>query len=120
MFYSNDKEVGMIESAHDGIIWGLAWHPLGHILCSGSNDHASKFWTRNRPGDKMRDRYNLNTIPAGVLIDDSLDIGKSRQFSLLLIINQFNFFAYLYYTISKDSPLRGMSGMERTHIGKKT
>uniref|UniRef100_A0A4W3IN25 WD repeat domain 33 n=1 Tax=Callorhinchus milii TaxID=7868 RepID=A0A4W3IN25_CALMI len=23
----------------------------------------SKFWTRNRPGDKMRDRYNLNLLP---------------------------------------------------------
>ncbi|XP_045606617.1 uncharacterized protein Wdr33 [Procambarus clarkii] len=70
----NDKEVGAIESAHDGIIWDLAWHPLGHILCSGSNDHTSKFWTRNRPGDKMRDKYNLNTLPAGVLADDSMDI----------------------------------------------
>ncbi|KAK8751366.1 hypothetical protein OTU49_014413, partial [Cherax quadricarinatus] len=70
----NDKEIGAIEAAHDGIIWDLAWHPLGHILCSGSNDHTSKFWTRNRPGDKMRDKYNLNTLPAGVLADDSMDI----------------------------------------------
>ena len=34
-----------------------------HILCSGSNDHASTFWTRNRLGDEMRDKYNLNTLP---------------------------------------------------------
>ncbi|EFN82285.1 WD repeat-containing protein 33 [Harpegnathos saltator] len=60
-----DKEVGAIEQAHDSIVWTLAWHPLGHILCSGSNDHTSKFWTRNRPGDLMRDKYNLNTLPAG-------------------------------------------------------
>lgn len=58
-----DKEVGAMEQAHDSIVWSLAWHPLGHILCSGSNDHSSKFWTRNRPGDKMRDKYNLNTVP---------------------------------------------------------
>ncbi|KAF2347382.1 WD40 repeat, partial [Trinorchestia longiramus] len=70
----NDKEVGNIDTAHDGIIWDLAWHPLGHILASGSNDHTTKFWTRNRPGDKMRDRYNLNTLPPGVLADDSMDI----------------------------------------------
>lgn len=70
----NDKEVGNIDAAHDGIIWDLAWHPLGHILASGSNDHSTKFWTRNRPGDKMRDKYNLNTLPAGVLADDSMDI----------------------------------------------
>ncbi|XP_051165665.1 uncharacterized protein LOC127284318 [Leptopilina boulardi] len=66
-----DKEVGAIEQAHDSIVWTLAWHPLGHILCSGSNDHTSKFWTRNRPGDLMRDKYNLNTLPAGAVgIDD--------------------------------------------------
>lgn len=41
----------------------MAWHPIGHILCSGSNDHTVKFWTRNRPGDQMRDKYNLNTLP---------------------------------------------------------
>ncbi|XP_046687865.1 LOW QUALITY PROTEIN: pre-mRNA 3' end processing protein WDR33-like [Homalodisca vitripennis] len=61
-----DKEVGAIEQAHDSIVWTLAWHPLGHILCSGSNDHSSKFWTRNRPGDLMRDKYNLNTLPANM------------------------------------------------------
>ncbi|XP_077361831.1 pre-mRNA 3' end processing protein WDR33 isoform X2 [Festucalex cinctus] len=69
-----EKEVGGMEMAHEGMIWSLAWHPLGHILCSGSNDHSSKFWTRNRPGDKMRDRYNLNLLPGmsedGVEYDD--------------------------------------------------
>ncbi|KAL2097931.1 hypothetical protein ACEWY4_007138 [Coilia grayii] len=69
-----EKEVGGMEMAHEGMIWSLAWHPLGHILCSGSNDHTSKFWTRNRPGDKMRDRYNLNLLPGmsedGVEYDD--------------------------------------------------
>ncbi|KAL1490489.1 hypothetical protein ABEB36_013174 [Hypothenemus hampei] len=70
-----DKEVGAIEQAHDSIVWTLAWHPLGHILCSGSNDHTSKFWTRNRPGDQMRDKYNLNTQPAGIAGFDDVEIG---------------------------------------------
>lgn len=70
-----DKEVGAIEQAHDSIVWTLAWHPLGHILCSGSNDHSSKFWTRNRPGDMMRDKYNLNTLPAGLNGFDDVLIG---------------------------------------------
>ncbi|XP_076472222.1 uncharacterized protein LOC143301721 isoform X2 [Babylonia areolata] len=61
-----DREVGSIEEAHEGMVWGLDWHPLGHILVSGSNDHTTKFWTRNRPGDEMRDRYNLNNLPTGV------------------------------------------------------
>uniref|UniRef100_T1J4C0 Uncharacterized protein n=1 Tax=Strigamia maritima TaxID=126957 RepID=T1J4C0_STRMM len=65
-----DKEVGAMEQAHDSIVWSLAWHPLGHILCSGSNDHSSKFWTRNRPGDKMRDKYNLNILTGGANLDD--------------------------------------------------
>lgn len=66
ILYRTDKEVGNIELAHDSIVWCLDWHPLGHILCSGSNDHTIKFWTRNRPGDQMRDKYNLNTLPASL------------------------------------------------------
>jgi len=60
-----DKEVGVIEAAHESIVWCLAWHPVGHILTTGSNDHTVKFWSRNRPGDSMRDKYNLNTLPPG-------------------------------------------------------
>ncbi len=66
IFSSIDKEIGGIEAAHESIVWTLAWHPIGHILCSGSNDHTVKFWTRNRPGDQMRDKYNLNTLPASL------------------------------------------------------
>jgi len=29
-----------------------------HIFCFSFR----KFWTRNRPGDRMRDRYNLNQL----------------------------------------------------------
>eukprot|EP01090_Pellita_catalonica_P001096 TRINITY_DN10806_c0_g1_i1.p1 TRINITY_DN10806_c0_g1~~TRINITY_DN10806_c0_g1_i1.p1 ORF type:complete len:451 (-),score=44.09 TRINITY_DN10806_c0_g1_i1:1214-2443(-) len=62
---------GTINQAHDSSIWDLAWHPLGHILCSGSNDHTTKFWCRNRPGDLMNDKYNspfitpLPVLPQG-------------------------------------------------------
>ena len=46
MFWNvgEDKESGVIENAHESIVWSLAWHPIGHILCSGSNDHTAKFW----------------------------------------------------------------------------
>ena len=72
MFWSvgSDKETGAIETAHENIVWALAWHPIGHILCSGSNDHTCKYWTRNRPGDTMRDKYNLNTLPFAQEHDD--------------------------------------------------
>lgn len=34
----------------------------------------SKFWTRNRPGDKMRDRYNLNLLPG--MSEDGVEYGE--------------------------------------------
>ncbi|XP_049604268.1 pre-mRNA 3' end processing protein WDR33 isoform X1 [Syngnathus scovelli] len=78
-----EKEVGGMEMAHEGMIWSLAWHPLGHILCSGSNDHTSKFWTRNRPGDKMRDRYNLNLLPG--MSEDGVDYDDMEPNSMAAI-----------------------------------
>ncbi len=38
--------------AHDFAIWSLDWHPLGHILASGSNDRITRFWARSRPGEE--------------------------------------------------------------------
>ncbi|CAL9165623.1 unnamed protein product [Musa hybrid cultivar] len=52
-----------IPSAHDNSVWDLAWHPIGYLLCSGSNDHTTKFWCRNRPGDLSRDKYSLGQTP---------------------------------------------------------
>lgn len=40
-----------ISVAHDSSIWSLDWHPMGHILASGSNDHYTRFWSRSLPGD---------------------------------------------------------------------
>jgi polyadenylation factor subunit 2 len=42
-------------------VWSLSWHPLGHIMASGSNDKTTKFWTRPRPGDTsyLNDRFHL-------------------------------------------------------------
>ena len=47
--------------AHEFTIWSLDWHPLGHILASGSNDRLTRFWTRARPGDSIfyHDRYHI-------------------------------------------------------------
>lgn len=45
----NDKEIGTIENAHDGVIWEMVWHPEGHLLASVSNDHSCKLWGRNDP-----------------------------------------------------------------------
>ncbi|KAK8631235.1 hypothetical protein V6N13_079992 [Hibiscus sabdariffa] len=48
-----------IPNAHDNSVWDIAWHPIGYLLCSGSNDHMTKFWCRNRPGDTARDKFNM-------------------------------------------------------------
>lgn len=52
--------------AHDYAIWSLDWHPLGHILASGSNDRITRFWTRARPGDNdvFQDRYHIGEAAA--------------------------------------------------------
>ncbi|KAF9228810.1 WD40 repeat-like protein [Gyrodon lividus] len=40
-----------LSQAHDSNVWSLAFHPLGHILVTASNDHTTRFWSRERPGD---------------------------------------------------------------------
>ncbi|KAJ9608307.1 pre-mRNA cleavage and polyadenylation factor (CPF) complex subunit [Cladophialophora chaetospira] len=50
-----------IPYAHESSIWSLDWHPLGHILASGSNDHYTRFWSRAQPGQTtcFKDQYHL-------------------------------------------------------------
>lgn len=67
-----EREIASMDNAHEGMVWSLAWHPLGHILCSGSNDHTSKFWTRNRPGDRLKDRYNTGYEDGDIDVAPSL------------------------------------------------
>ncbi|KAL1929916.1 hypothetical protein VTP01DRAFT_1070 [Rhizomucor pusillus] len=55
-----DKHVGEIESAHESWIWSLDWHPVGHILVSGSNDHTTRFWTRPRPGETSVEKFDAS------------------------------------------------------------
>ena len=55
-----------LQYAHDFSVWSLDWHPLGHILASGSNDRVTRFWTRARPGetDCFNDRFHLGEAAA--------------------------------------------------------
>ncbi|KAF2086418.1 WD40 repeat-like protein [Saccharata proteae CBS 121410] len=55
-----------VPHAHDFAIWTLDWHPLGHILASGSNDRITRFWTRPRPGETFpfNDRYHIGQAQA--------------------------------------------------------
>lgn len=73
-----------LEFAHDSNVWSLAFHPLGHLLCSASNDHTTRFWSRARPGQKvLGDRFHLGR-------DKARELGEKDdyegEFSSLLIV----------------------------------
>ena len=38
---SEARELGSVPAAHENAVWQLDWHPLGHMICSGSNDHTA-------------------------------------------------------------------------------
>ncbi|EKM56064.1 uncharacterized protein PHACADRAFT_122215 [Phanerochaete carnosa HHB-10118-sp] len=40
-----------LSQAHDSNVWSMMYHPMGHILVTASNDHTTRFWCRERPGD---------------------------------------------------------------------
>lgn len=52
--------------AHEYAIWSMDWHPLGHILASGSNDKVTRFWTRPRPGEDsyLNDKWHIGQTAA--------------------------------------------------------
>lgn len=68
-----------VQYAHDFTVWTLDWHPLGHILASGSNDRVTRFWARPRPGDSTwtSDRYHIGTAAAEA--QGTYDRGQGRR-----------------------------------------
>ncbi|KAF2638490.1 WD40 repeat-like protein [Massarina eburnea CBS 473.64] len=68
-----------IQYAHDFTVWTLDWHPLGHILASGSNDRVTRFWTRPRPGDTtyLNDRHHIGQAAAEA--QGTYDRGQNRR-----------------------------------------
>ncbi len=40
-YFRTEKEIAGMDDAHEGMIWDMSWHPLGHMLVSGSNDHTT-------------------------------------------------------------------------------
>ncbi|UYI28334.1 putative pre-mRNA 3' end processing protein [Encephalitozoon cuniculi] len=56
----------VIEGGHEGTVWSLDYHPVGHILASGSVDQSVRFWVRPRPDE--------NNEPAvGGFVDEEND-----------------------------------------------
>eukprot|EP00445_Apocalathium_hangoei_P009168 CAMPEP_0203883038 /NCGR_PEP_ID=MMETSP0359-20131031/27167_1 /ASSEMBLY_ACC=CAM_ASM_000338 /TAXON_ID=268821 /ORGANISM="Scrippsiella Hangoei, Strain SHTV-5" /LENGTH=482 /DNA_ID=CAMNT_0050803161 /DNA_START=61 /DNA_END=1505 /DNA_ORIENTATION=+ len=73
-----------VPGAHEGPIWSLSWHPLGHLLVSGSNDYSVRFWSRARPGDTnfgdlLPRKVALGANEAPITIPDDLHVGTIFQ-----------------------------------------
>ncbi|BGO97470.1 Polyadenylation factor subunit 2 [Rhodotorula toruloides] len=63
-----------LEFAHDSNVWSLAYHPLGHLLVSASNDHTTRFWSRSRPGMRNKgDRFHVGKERAEMGDEDEDD-----------------------------------------------
>jgi polyadenylation factor subunit 2 len=46
----NEHPMETVPNAHTKTIWSMDYHPVGHLLCTGSVDSSVKFWARKRPG----------------------------------------------------------------------
>ncbi|WVF67137.1 hypothetical protein IAT40_001882 [Kwoniella sp. CBS 6097] len=54
------EPITSLASAHEDAVFSLSFHPLGHVLCSGSKDFTARFWQRARPaGGHENDRWHL-------------------------------------------------------------
>jgi polyadenylation factor subunit 2 len=62
-----------LSQAHDSNLWALTFHPLGHLLVSASNDHTTRFWARERPGDAASVFAPGGAKPAAAGPDDDAD-----------------------------------------------
>lgn len=71
MFWFVDQEEPAHETkdAHSGMVSGVRWHPLGHLLCSIGSDAALKLWTRERPGDMLLGSLATGTIGQNQEVD---------------------------------------------------
>ncbi len=88
-----ETPVGGMEEAHESAVWSLDWHPLGHILVSGSNDYTTRFWTRNRPADAVKDvteAVKLGGIDSNgvVMMDGTVYYPNNAQFLTLQTTRQ--------------------------------
>lgn len=73
-FWVVDQSDSIVEisAAHGSTVHDVDWHPVGHILVSSSHDHATKFWTRNRPGEQVVEMDEAEPIRRGVGLADRM------------------------------------------------
>lgn len=99
---SCDRALGSLHGAHEGIIWSLDWHPVGHVLATGSADCSVRFWIRQRPGDNGLDYYQLGkqaaeamgirpAEPVAASFDDDDESVRDEEFSAIPGVNSRSF-----------------------------
>ena len=56
-----------VSGAHEGGVSTMAWHPLGHMLATGSNDLTIRFWTSSKASSgRQRQQTRSNAaVPEG-------------------------------------------------------
>ncbi|KAH9057690.1 WD40-repeat-containing domain protein [Lactarius vividus] len=74
-----------LSQAHDSNVWALTFHPLGHLLVSASNDHTTRFWARERPGDAASSFAPGGAKPAAAHPDDDADDGQDDDDDALAV-----------------------------------
>ncbi|KAJ2855345.1 WD repeat-containing protein 33 [Coemansia erecta] len=86
-FWTTDepKERACVPNAHASFIWSLAWHPMGHILTSGSNDHSTRFWARPRPGEYLPTELgHIDDVDARIF-GDTINLEAAEQLACSVI-----------------------------------
>lgn len=51
----DDAPLEIIENGHENTVWCLDFHPVAHVLASGSVDNSVRFWMRGRPEDEKKE-----------------------------------------------------------------
>jgi WD40 repeat protein len=77
-----------VVGAHEGSINAMAWHPLGHVLATGSNDLMTRFWSRaqaeegREPGAGRQER---EAVPEGEGILAAIPRAAAHLRAILLV-----------------------------------
>ena len=74
-----ETEVCDIQQAHDKEVNDLTFPPLGHLLVTVSTDQYTKWWSRNKPGDEMSDKYNVRALGGGRRVEAMMELQEAQR-----------------------------------------
>ena len=74
-----EAEACDIQQAHDKEVNDLTFHPLGHLLVTVSTDQYTKWWSRNKPGDELTDKYNVHALGGGRRVEAMMELQEAQR-----------------------------------------